>query len=174
MLMALAIVLCANLAAQENQKNDSLHLVKAIDEMDGKTYYYTSKRIVLTDDNSQKGFSVELSLSGANDNAVKPDGIMVKMAGMGCCENSTIIFLLDNEEKISLKSWNKFNCNGNAWFKITPKQIQSLQSNKVLKIKVENGHNFQSLTKETEEWQQDYFQRVGLLLKDKVFEIKIL
>ena len=73
--------------------------------------------------------------------------ITAQLIGLGnCVEDSEMIILFENEEKISISSWNKFNCKGNAYFSLTKKEEQMLKSLPIKTIRVRNGETYKTVT----------------------------
>ena len=53
--------------------------------------------------------------------------------------------------------WNDFNCDGKGWFKISDSDKELLATNKVLKIRIQNGRTYENYTHDVEKKNQDYF-----------------
>jgi hypothetical protein len=95
------------------------------------------------------------------------------MVGIGnCVENNTFIVKFSDESKIELKSWNDFNCEGDAWFSVKEDNLKSLETKKITKIRVQNGRTFESFTMEVPEIDSDYF--IQLIYATKNNKIKTL
>ena len=58
-----------------------------------------------------------------------------------------------------LKSWNKFNCEGNAWFNISKDETKLLREHKVVKAQMQNGYSYESFQNDVPVGEQDYFIR---------------
>jgi hypothetical protein len=83
---------------------------------------------------------------------------MVTMVGIGTCnENDEIIILFENGEKITKKSWKKFNCNGEAYFNLTDKEIDLLKKIPMSKIRMSNGRSYDSYTGDVKTKDKRYF-----------------
>lgn len=146
----------------------SYHIIKMVDDMTDKVYYMSNYRLVLANEQKTQGFTIELNLDGKSDDRVSASGFSVKMVDIGsCCENNELILLFEDGTKLSFKSWNKFNCEGNAWFFISKKDIEILSSKKVTKARIENGRTHDSFTKEVPEEKQDYFIQVMRAISEK-------
>jgi hypothetical protein len=122
---------------------DSIYLVKEVDDMSGKSYVYTNRDIVVSNEDATIGFRLDAIL--------EPDftigSVFVTMVGMGDCnENDEMIILFANGEKITRKSWKKFNCDGEAYFNITQDEYQLLRTQPMSKIRITNGRTFDSYT----------------------------
>ena len=73
----------------------------------------------------------------------------------GCNENDELIFLFESGERLAIRSWNKFNCEGKAYYSLDKEQINLLNSNKISKIRFTSGKSFDSVTGEPS--MSDYF-----------------
>ena len=149
-IMILATLLTFTVSAQ----NDSLTVIKTIDEMTGKVSYSTSYQLLFTDAENVKGFSVNAFIDEKKTLA----SIMIRSAGLGNCnENDEVIILFDNGDKIIKKSWNKFNCDGNSWFFVSNIQKEMLSNQTIDKIRITNGYTFQDYTVTLKGSEKRYF-----------------
>ena len=120
------------------------------DDMTDKVYYQASEGLICANTEMSKGFRIDPKIS-EEKGLLTIKNLIITMAGLESCnEENTLIILFDNEEKITINSWNKFNCKGLAYFSISNSNIEILKSNKVSKIRVTNGKSFKSFTKEIE------------------------
>lgn len=133
-----------------------LFVAKHVDDMTDKVYYYSSERLVCQDKAKDVGFALEYQIDGKSDNSIKITGFSLQVVGLECLENVELLFLFDDNSKLSLKSWNKFNCEGNAWYQLTASQIKELSSKSFKKIRVQNGRNYKSYTHELEGHDKNY------------------
>lgn len=132
------------------------YVAKHIDDMTDKVYYYSSKKLFCQDNSKTKGFSLTYLFEGKTDNDIKIRGLSLQVVGLNCLENTELLFLFDDSSKLSVKSWNKFNCKGNAWYQLTASQTKQLASKTIKKIRVENGRNYKSYTQELEGEDKSY------------------
>jgi hypothetical protein len=85
---------------------------------------------------------------------------MCKNVNIGSCdENDVLIILFEDDTKITLTAWNKFNCEGNAYFDFSDSQLTELSTKKVNTIRFSNGRSHESLTVTLKEDEKDYFVR---------------
>jgi hypothetical protein len=162
--------------SQNNKKTisnkDSVYIVKQVDDMNDKTYYFPSKALVCIDEVKAQGISLS-SFIDAKDGVISVSDLKMKMVGIGnCVENNTFIVKFSDESKIELKSWNDFNCEGDAWFSVKEDNLKSLETKKITKIRVQNGRTFESFTMEVPEIDSDYF--IQLIYATKNNKIKTL
>lgn len=154
-------------STKQIKTDTSYYITKMVDDMTDKVYYYSRLRLVLANDEKTKGFNMELNMDGKSGNGISITGISVKMVNIGsCCENNTLIIMFEGGDKISLKSWNKFNCEGNAYFSLSKKDIELLSNKRIAKVRVENGRTYDSFTKDVPEEKQDYFVQVIRAVND--------
>ncbi len=127
-----------------------LTIKEKTDEMTEQTYYNVSEGLICTNKESTKGFRIDANVTTKIDKKVI-DNLIVKFVGLEKCnEKNSLIILFDNGEKITLTSWNKFNCKAKGYFSLNPKTIEALKHNEISKIRVMNGRSFKSYTNELE------------------------
>jgi len=86
---------------------------------------------------------------------------LCKNVNIGSCDqNDSLIFLFDDETKITITSWNKFNCDGKAYFSLTDNEYDMLKSKKVTAIRFKNGYSYESLTYTLKKEEQGFFINV--------------
>lgn len=143
------------------------------DDMTDKVYYFTSGLMVTNEDKSQ-GFRLQLDIKEIDDKTLAFDGLTLKVIGIGTCfEKDNLILLFENGKKMSVNSYNDFNCEGDSWFVLndgnSETYIDLLKSQKLIKIRFENGSSHESLTQEISEKNQNYFiELFKLIAENKV------
>lgn len=147
---------------------------KHVDEMTDKVYYYPSERIICIDKKSDVGFSLSLSLNGKDDNSVKVVGLNMKVVGLSCVENVSLIFLFDDGTKMNITSWNKFNCDGNAYYNLRTKELNQISTKSIKKVRVQNGRNLESYTHILEGSDKSHFINMYKSVADKKVVVKQL
>ncbi len=121
-------------------------IIKNVDDMTDKTTYLPSERFMAANETLTVGCALDMVID-EKDGVLSSEMIAVKIVGLGLCnENNTIIVLFDNGEKFSIKSWNKFNCKGNAYFTLSNENIEMLKANSISKVRITNGKSFKSYT----------------------------
>tara|TARA_B100000459_G_C8516413_1_gene174227 strand:- start:8 stop:652 length:645 start_codon:yes stop_codon:yes gene_type:complete len=154
--------------AKTTLSDDEFFIGRHVDDMTDKVTLYGSKRLVIRDpEDSKMAFAVYYSFKGTGANDVKISGINVKIVGMTCVENVALLFLFDDGSKLQIKSWNKFNCKGNAWYTVSLKQLNILATKKIKKIRVQDGKSYKTITKELDAPDKSYFINMAKALKDK-------
>jgi hypothetical protein len=140
------------------------------DDMTDKVYYFSSG-IMVTNEDKSEGFRLQLDIKETDDKTIASNGLTLKVVGIGnCFEKDNLIFLFENGEKISLTSWNKFNCEGDSWFYLNEDYTETytdlLKSQKLKKIRFENGYSHESLTREISGVNQNYFIELYKLISE--------
>jgi hypothetical protein len=150
------------------QIKSQLVIIRHQEEMTDKVYFFASEGMVIKSEDGESGFRISLGIKEKNSQ-LKDNGINIKAVNIGSCyENNKLIILFENGEKINLVSWNKFNCEGNAYFEITDPQKELLISQKVKKIRFENGRSFENLTGEATN--PEYFITLFNLMSQNKYE----
>ena len=77
--------------------------------------------------------------------------------------------MFENGGKITKKSWNDFNCEGNAYFYLTKDEIELLRTNPLSKIRMINGRTYDSFTGEVQKKDKRYFIQIFYALDNNLF-----
>lgn len=140
-----------------------------IDKMTDQEYYFAQKKLICANTSKTKGFTITPNFK-SKGGEYENNGFMCKNVNIGNCdENDSLIILFEDDTKITLTSWNKFNCEGNAYFNLTKDEINELSAKKVKSIRFSNGRSYESLTVALKEEQKDYF--IIAYTNQKVIEI---
>jgi hypothetical protein len=151
------------------QTTTPLVIEHCVDKMTDKEYYFTKKKLVCANESKTKGFTITPDFR-PDGNSFTNSGFMCENVNIGTCdENDDLIILFDDNSKITLTSWNKFNCEGNAYFKFSDEELADLSTKKVNSIRFMNGRTYDSLTIKLKAEQKDYFIRA--YTSQKVVEI---
>jgi hypothetical protein len=135
------------------------------DKMTDKEYYFTQKKLICANTEKTKGFTITPNFNAKNGTIVN-NGFMCKNVNIGNCdEKDVLIFMFSDESKLTLTSWNKFNCEGNAYFDFTESQLKELSLKTVTAIRFSNGRSHESLTSTLKEPEKDYFVRAYTVQK---------
>lgn len=166
MMMTLMMCFMSLTSFAQTANADSVYVIKESDAMSGETYVYGNRAFIVANDESTKGFKV--------DTYIKSDlsfgMITVKMVNIGNCnENDEIIILFENGEKITKKSWKKFNCDGEAYFNLSESDIQVLRTQPISKIRMTNGRTYDSYTGDVKSKDKRYFIQLFYALDNKLF-----
>jgi hypothetical protein len=135
-----------------------LHIIEDCTDLSGKCYIFPSENLIVANSSKTKGFSIAPSMERNSEGKVAIDGLMVTMVGIGtCCENNELIFLFADSTKMTLTSWNDWNCEGNAWYNLSDKQVTELSTKPIIKAQMKNGYSFESFVNAIVADKQKYF-----------------
>lgn len=135
-------------------------IIKDCDDMTDKCIYYPRQKMAVANEEKTTGFTMTTLISNENGRLAVTD-IMVQSVNIGNCnENDKLIIMLDDSTKISLNSWNKFNCEGNAWFSLKQSEIDRLGSHKMIKAYFQNGRSYESFSNAVLLEDQNYFLNI--------------
>lgn len=141
-----------------------------IDKMTKKEYYLSTEKMIITNKEKSKGFTITPNLK-FEDGKILLQAVTVKsFVGSSCVENNTLYILLENDKLITLKSWNKFNCEGTSYFDFTEEDLRLLSESKAIAIRFVNGRDYAQFENTPYEDQKDFFIRV--LTNNKIVEVK--
>jgi hypothetical protein len=141
-------------------------VIKETDSMSGKTTVYANKALTIANDDKTVGFRVDAIM---NDELVLR-GLFVTMVGIGNCnEEDEMIILFDSGERIIKKSIKAFNCDGEALFALSEKDLALLRNQSMSKMRMTNGSSFESYTGDVNSDDKNYF----IELFDSIYNHKI-
>ena len=147
-------------------------IVKDCDDMTDKCTYYPRHNMILANEDKTVGFTLDARIVEKNGQLSVAD-IMVLSVNIGNCnENDKLILMLSDSTKLSLVSWNKFNCEGNAWFSLRESDVNRLASNKIIKAYFQNGRSYDSFTQKIDGEDQNYFVKLIADCKENKFTVK--
>ncbi len=127
------------------------------DNMTDKEYYFSEKKLICSNAEKTKGFSI-LPMFKVVNGLMVTNGLSLKNVNIGNCdEKDNLIFLFEDGTKTTVTSWNKFNCEGNAYFDLDDDLKKKLASQILTTIRFTNGRSLESLTYTLNESQKKYF-----------------
>lgn len=127
------------------------------DAMTDKEYYLPSKKLICANPEKTKGFTIVPNFKKVN-NELEQNGLILANVNIGSCdENDQLIFLFEDDSKITLTSWNKFNCDGNAYFNLTDEQFDALGSKLIKTIRFVNGYKYETFTQTLKITDKNFF-----------------
>tara|TARA_R110000803_G_scaffold136574_1_gene203473 strand:+ start:75 stop:587 length:513 start_codon:yes stop_codon:yes gene_type:complete len=140
---AILILALALGAINLHSQSDSTFMYYWEDEMSDVTYYMPSSELVVANTERTKGVKIGFHITNNGEFSF----ITAELIGLGnCCEENKMIILLKDGSKINLASWNKFNCEGRAYFNLNAEQKRKLSTIPIKTIRVTNGYSFESIT----------------------------
>jgi hypothetical protein len=147
-------MIAACVAAMSFAQTDSVFIVREYDAVSGKTYTYTNRSFVVSNQEATIGFKVDVYL---REN-LSFGFLTAEMFGLGGCnEHDEIILLLENGERIKIRSWKGFNCKGDAYFNLSRSEINLLSKVPLSKIRMTNMRSFESYTGDVKDKDKRYF-----------------
>ena len=131
-----------------------------IDKMTDKEYYLASKNFIGSNTQKTQGFIITPNFRKENDK-IEQSNLILENIGIGNCdEKDNLIFLFDDDTKITITSWNKFNCDGKAYFTLSEDDLEMLKSKNISAIRFVNGYSFESLTYNLKKEEKGFFINV--------------
>jgi hypothetical protein len=140
---------------------NDLEILHAINKMTNEEYY------IILDQLSFQSGDKRLIIRPSLDEKGLYSGINVSFKNIGNCnENNKLIFLFEDNSKLTLESFNKFNCEDFAYFDLYSKELNKLQKN-IISIMFQNGRSYESITVDLSPEDKDYFIRVKKAIDEK-------
>jgi hypothetical protein len=139
-----------------------LHIIEDCTDLSGKCYIYASHTFVIANAEKNKGFKIDADFRRNKDTqALEVTGFLCKLVNIGTCsEKNELILLFEDDSKFTIYSWNKWNCDGDAWYYLSKSQVETLATKKLVKAQMKNGYSFESYMNNVDAENQDYFIRL--------------
>lgn len=151
------VLLSIALLSFSAQAQDKFDIEYCKDAMTEREYFISKKKLSAINKENTKGFSIYPAFKASGTSVIQ-NGLIAKAVNIGSCvEKNSLIFLFSDETKLTLSSWNKFNCEGNAYFNLTDSEHKELSDKKIKAIRFTNGRTYESLTHVVTEVQSNYF-----------------
>jgi hypothetical protein len=131
----------------------------SIDAITKKEYYLPIEDLTVFNKERTKNFKVTPHLSKEVDGIVLKNLIVISNVGGSCVEKCTLYILLENEDLITLDSWNKFNCKKTSYFEIKNEDLLKLEKYKISLIRFKNGTDSSECDSYSLQ-NNDFFQRI--------------
>jgi hypothetical protein len=164
--LTLAIIAFLNTTAQTKTPFIIEH---CIDKMTEKEYYFPQKKLICANSEKTKGFTISPNFKPKNE-TFSFNGFICKNVNIGNCdENDSLIFLFEDDTKITLTSWNKFNCEGNVYIEFSQDDLSQLSTKRINAIRFTNGYSHESLTYSLKEDEKGFF--INVYTNNKVVEV---
>ncbi|MEJ6694274.1 MAG: hypothetical protein QNK51_00410 [Chitinophagales bacterium] len=141
--------------------------VKMVDEFEDTEYVIVDgKEVTYNGDSESEGVLWGLNTSKI-EGQFEVTNISLGVYGLGCVEETNVIIIFENGEKINKTQWNKFNCEGDVWIRPNISDIELISNQPVSSIRVTNGRNFESYTfRDLDESMKNYFINLFKSLDD--------
>jgi hypothetical protein len=158
--------------AYAKPKEEPISIGHHKDDISGDEYYGATKSLVLTE--GKKGFGIQIIIK-KKGSGFYADNIMMNVRGVGACqENDVLYFLFEDGTKEKLTAWNDFNCDGDAYFKLSG-SILSRLSKPIKSMRIENGRTFDTYDATLTDDDKNYFSNISEAIKaGRVVEVKEL
>lgn len=126
-----------------------------IDDMTDEVSYSPSERFFVSNSAKTEGFAIDVMLDVEDEN-IYVQGWVVITASLGDCnEDNQLIVLFEDDTRITLNSFNDFNCDEVAFFALDLEQEVYIATKRIKKMRFKNGFSYDVYTNEVEV--QDYF-----------------
>ena len=170
LLISTIAIAAMQVKAQDSTKvvinKDSVYVIQNIDELANKTMYWANKLLVITDGN-HTGFGLNIHIGKEGE----PSMLTSKSVNIGrCTEKDELIMLFANGEKIIVKSWADFNCQGTGYYNLTDSQYDLLRNVEIKTIRITNGRSYESYTATVPNKSSRYFIQVLYALDHKLYK----
>ena len=141
-------------------QTDKPFIIKhCVDKMTDREYFFADKSLICANAQKTMGFKITPDFKFEN-NALVNNGLLCRNVNIGTCdEGDKLIFLFSDDTKITITAWNKFNCEGNAYFNLSEDEYLSLSTKNVNSIRFINGRSYDTYTYTLKPSEQDYFIR---------------
>jgi hypothetical protein len=139
-----------------------LRIIEDCTDLSGKCYIYASHTFVIANAEKDKGFKLDADFKRNEETqALEVTGFLCKLVNIGTCsEKNELILLFEDGSKFTIYSWNKWNCDGDAWYYLNKAQVETLATKKLVKAQMKNGYSFESYMNTVEAENQNYFMRL--------------
>jgi hypothetical protein len=164
----LFITIIAFISLFTNAQEKSYTIEHSIDAITKKEYYLPTEKLIIANKEKTKGFAISPNFKFKNEKVQLQSLIVKSFVGSSCVENNTLYILLENENLVTLKSWNKFNCDGTSYFDLTDKDLKTLSESNIKLIRFVNGRDYSEFENNTDG--KDFFIRI--LTNSKIVEVK--
>lgn len=141
-IFTLTLLMSFNLLSQ-SKTLDSSFVYYWEDELEGTKYFTPNYDMIVANSEKTEGAKLSCHINSKGNLSF----LTAKLIGLGnCVEDNELIVLFTNGDKFTLKSWNDFNCKGNAYFYVTKGQREMLSTLPMKTIRVRNGDSYKSVT----------------------------
>lgn len=168
------IFISLSIIAASLMSNAQLHIIEDASDLGGKVYIYPSENLIVTNKEKNKGFTLSADFKRkGTEGDLHLTGIIGQLVNIGtCCEKNELILMFEDSTKMTLVSWNKWNCEGNAFYSLDGEQAEILGSKKIIKSQMKNGYSYESYANNVSGIDQGYF--VTLVADAKQNKVKLV
>jgi hypothetical protein len=146
-----------------------LHIIEDASDLGGKVYMYPSENLIVTNTSKNKGFTMSADFKRkGTEGDIHLTGMIAQLVSIGtCCEKNELILMFADSTKMTLVSWNKWNCEGNAYYNFDSEQAEIIASKPIIKAQMKNGYSFESFANNVNGEDQKYFVKLCADAKEK-------
>jgi hypothetical protein len=153
----LTFALIASFCAFSQNTKQPFIINHCVDKLTDKEYYFPDSTLICANPEKSKGFTISPNFRAKKESFVQ-SGFICENVNIGNCdENDSLIILFEDESKITLTSWNKFNCEGNVYFGLSNEEYNQLSTKKISIIRFSNGYTHDTFTYSLKESEKDFF-----------------
>ena len=139
-----------------------LHIIEDMSDLGGKVYLYPSENLIVTNKEKSKGFTMSADFKRkGTEGDIHLTGMIAQLVNIGtCCEKNELILMFADSTKMSFVSWNKWNCEGNAYYTFDSEEAEIIASKPIIKAQMKNGYSYESFSNNLNGEDQKYFVKL--------------
>lgn len=151
-----------------------LHIIEDASDLGGAVYFYPSESLIIDNESKNKGFTLSPNFRRkGTEGDIHVTGMIGQLVNIGtCCEKNQLILMFSDSTKMTLVSWNKWNCEGNAWYNLDEEQAEIIASKPIIKAQMKNGYSHESYANSVDGEDRNYFIRLSAEAKENKTTVK--
>ncbi len=145
-ILSIVFLAISNISYSQTTTNS---LCYNVDEFDDKKTLLAGTTIFFTDGGDLKSEALLLQPALNDNNKIKISTLIFQIydSRITCLdENNTLDIIFEDDSKVKLVSWNKFNCEGLSYFDLSKKHIDDFKNKKLKAIRYTDVRNFNKIT----------------------------
>lgn len=145
-ILSIFVIAISNISYSQTTTNN---LCYNIDEFDDKKTLLGGTTIFYTDGGNLKNEGILLQPTFDSSNKLKLQTLIIQIydTRITCLdEENTLDIIFEDDSKVKLVSWNKFNCEGTSYFDLSKKNIDDFKTKKLKAIRYTDVRNFNKIT----------------------------
>ena len=157
--------------------SQGLEIQRLYDEMRDITRYTPTYNFKASEDGFD-GFVLSMMIDSIDNSLTlnKYSSIYVSLLysidGVSCSENISINFKFADGTLLKTKSETEFNCDGSVIYKFNKSELNTLSTKKIIKVMIQDGRSYTSLSQDITEDKYSYYFRDLLIAMDSFKLIK--
>jgi hypothetical protein len=165
----LLIIIVASISFYTNAQDNTFIIKHELDTMTKEHYYYPEKKLVISNENYDKGFCV-IPHFEVIEGRLKFNALFVESFPERCVEKGTLYILLETGFIMKSKSWNNFNCKGVYYFDVSNDEAAFLSESNIKLIRLVNETDSSEFEASPSKEQRNYF--INMFYNHKIIEVK--